>query len=103
METKEQIVGQDSVKEKIKIKEPNLYNVIMYNDDFTPMDFVVNILEKIFNKDEIEAERIMYEVHEKGRGLAGIYPYDIAKTKMDYAMSLAEKHGFPFKLTIENK
>ena len=73
----------------------------MYNDDFTTMDFVVNILTSIFNKNIEEANKIMLEVHNKGIGIAGIYPYDIALTKLTIAMKMAAECGFPFKLTVE--
>ena len=88
-------------KEKIKVKKPKLYKVIMYNDDYTTMEFVIEILMGIFNKNQIEAEKIMLDVHKKGKGLAGIYSYDIAMTKVTTAMSLAKENGFPFKLTVE--
>ncbi|AGF55409.1 MULTISPECIES: ATP-dependent Clp protease adaptor ClpS [Clostridium] len=88
-------------KEKIKVKKPKLYKVIMYNDDYTTMEFVIEILMVIFNKNQIEAEKIMLDVHKKGKGLAGIYSYDIAMTKVTTAMSLAKENGFPFKLTVE--
>ncbi|MFT8348900.1 ATP-dependent Clp protease adaptor ClpS [Clostridium saccharoperbutylacetonicum] len=88
-------------KEKIKVKKPKLYKVIMYNDDYTTMEFVIEILMSVFNKSQIEAEKIMLDVHKKGKGLAGIYSYDIAMTKVTTAMSLAKENGFPFKLTVE--
>lgn len=88
-------------KDKIKIKKPKNYKVIMHNDDYTTMEFVIDVLVKIFNKSFIDAEKIMLDVHKKGRGIAGIYSYDIAMTKVTIAMSMAESEGFPFKLTIE--
>ena len=88
-------------KDKVKIKKPKNYKVIMHNDDYTTMEFVIEILVKIFNKSVIEAEKIMLDVHKKGRGVAGIYSYDIAITKVATAMSMAKSEGFPFKLTIE--
>lgn len=88
-------------KDKVKIKKPKHYKVIMHNDDYTTMDFVIGILVKIFNKSIIEAEKIMLDVHKKGRGVAGIYSYDIAITKVATAMSMAKSEGFPFKLTTE--
>ena len=88
-------------KHKIKIKKPKNYKVIMHNDDYTTMEFVIDVLVKIFNKSLVDAEKIMLDVHKRGRGIAGIYSYDIAITKVTIAMSMAESEGFPFKLTIE--
>lgn len=87
----------------IKIKKPKKYKVIMHNDDFTTMEFVVFVLTDIFNKSEAEANMIMLDVHEKGRGIAGVYPYDIAHSKVNKAMTLAREEGFPFKLTVEEE
>lgn len=88
-------------KDKIKIKKPRNYKVVMYNDDYTTMEFVINILVSVFNKKLMEAEKIMLDVHEKGSGIAGIYSYDIAITKVSTAMAMAKEKGFPFKLTVE--
>jgi ATP-dependent Clp protease adaptor protein ClpS len=88
-------------KDKVKIKKPRNYKVVMYNDDYTTMEFVINILVSIFNKKLMEAEKIMLDVHEKGKGVAGIYSYDIAITKVSTAMAMSKEKGFPFKLTVE--
>lgn len=88
-------------KDKIKIKKPKSYKAVMFNDDYTTMEFVIEVLVNIFNKSVIEAEKIMLDVHKKGRGVAGIYSYDIAITKVATAMSMAKSEGFPFKLTTE--
>lgn len=88
-------------KDKVKIKKPKNYKVIMHNDDYTTMEFVIHVLMSIFNKNIVEAEKIMLDVHEKGIGVAGIYSYDIAVTKATTAMSLAKEQDFPFKLTVE--
>lgn len=88
---------------KIEIKKPKMYKVIMHNDDYTTMEFVIQVLTEIFKKSAIEATKIMYDVHKKGIGIAGIYTYDIAKTKMNQAMDMAEKNNFPFKLTMEEE
>ena len=88
-------------KDKVKIKKPKNYKVVMYNDDYTSMEFVINILVSVFNKKLLEAEKIMLDVHEKGSGIAGIYSYDIAITKVSTAMAMAKEKGFPFKLTVE--
>lgn len=92
---------QRETKEKVKIKEPKEYKVMMYNDDFTSMEFVVDILVTIFRKKVEEAQKIMIDVHKKGKGIAGIYPYDIAMTKCQMAMSRAKIEGYPFKMTVE--
>lgn len=86
---------------KIKIKEPQKYNVIMINDDFTSMEFVVRILIDIFHKDPVNAESIMIYVHKNGRAIVGTYSYDIALTKTNAAMTRARDEGFPFRMTIE--
>lgn len=88
-------------KDKVKVKKPKQYKVIMYNDDFTTMEFVINVLVVVFNKNLMEAEKIMMDVHKKGKGVAGIYSYDIAITKVSKAMSMAKESEFPFKLTVE--
>jgi len=88
-------------KDKVKIKKPKNYKVVMYNDDYTTMEFVINILVSVFNKKIVEAEKIMLDVHERGKGVAGIYSRDIALTKVSTAMSMAKEKGFPFKLTVE--
>ena len=83
------------------MKEPKLYHVIMLNDDFTTMEFVVEILVDIFHKDPVSAEHIMMTVHKSGRAIVGKYPYDIAVTKINKAMQRAKIEGFPFRLTME--
>lgn len=88
---------------KLKIEKPRLYKIVMHNDDYTTMEFVIEILTKIFNKSTIEATKIMYDVHRRGIGVAGVYTYDIARTKLNQAMKMAEKNGFPFKLSMEEE
>ncbi|ADZ85886.1 ATP-dependent Clp protease adaptor ClpS [Cellulosilyticum sp. ST5] len=88
-------------KIKAKVKLPKQYQVIMFNDDYTTMEFVVEVLTQIFNKSAAEAEKIMMDVHKAGHGVAGIYSYDIAMTKAGTAMSWAKEEGFPFKLSVE--
>lgn len=90
-------------KEKIKIKRPKHYKVIMHNDDFTTMEFVIDILMSVFNKDINTANKIMMDVHKLGRGIVGVYPYDIATTKVALALSMAKNEGFPFGITIEEE
>jgi len=94
---------QGEVKERtsIKLREPKQYKVIMHNDDFTSMEFVVDVLESIFHKDPLTAESLMLDVHEKGQAVVGKYPYDIAKTKVTAALARAKAEGFPFRMTLE--
>lgn len=88
-------------KEKIKVKKPKDYKVVMHNDDFTTMEFVVNILMTVFKKDINTSNKIMMDVHKMGRGIVGVYPYDIAATKVAIALGMAKEEGFPFNITIE--
>lgn len=84
-----------------KLKAPNKFNVIMLNDNVTPMDFVIQILMIVFNKDQNSAKDIMLEVHEKGRSIAGSYSYEIAEQKCVETVTTARKAGFPLDVTIE--
>ena len=93
--------GQTKEHTKIKIMEPKHYKVIMHNDDFTSMEFVVDILIQIFHKDQLEAERLMLLVHKSGRAAVGAYPYDLAVTKVQTASARAKEEGFPFRMTVE--
>ena len=90
-------------KEKLKVKKPSLYKVIMHNDDFTTMEFVVEVLKTVFNKDINTSNKIMMDVHKIGRGIVGVYPYDIAATKVAIALGMAKEEGFPFNITIEEE
>jgi ATP-dependent Clp protease adaptor protein ClpS len=92
-----------AVQEKTftKIKEPGKYNVVMHNDDFTTMEFVVEVLEDIFHKNSMEAEILMLTVHKSGKAVIGSYPYDIAVSKVNTAISRAKSAGFPFRMTVE--
>src|SRR5439155_6389067 len=93
-----------AVKERVqpKTKEPTLYTVVLLNDDYTPMGFVVEVLEAIFQKSPAEAYRIMMQVHIGGRGVAGVYPWEVAETKVDTLLSTAREAGHPLQATIEN-
>ncbi len=95
------VQGETREKTRISIREPKHYRVIMHNDDFTSMDFVVDILMTIFHKEEAEAERLMLTVHESGKAAVGSYPYDIAVTKVQAAAARAKEEGFPFRMTVE--
>ncbi len=95
------VQGETREKIRTKIREPKHYQVIMHNDDFTSMEFVVDILIDIFHKDQLEAERLMLLVHQSGRAAIGSYPYDIAITKVQAATTRAKGEGFPFRMTVE--
>lgn len=83
------------------VREPSLYKVFLLNDDYTTMNFVVSVLIDIFHKSMDDAVRIMQEVHEKGMGLCGVYPAEIAETKVDLIRSRARQAGFPLRCTME--
>jgi ATP-dependent Clp protease adaptor protein ClpS len=93
-----------AVKERVReiTKEPRLYSVVLLNDDYTPMQFVVEVLETVFQKWPAEAYRIMMQVHLNGRGLAGVYPWEVAETKVDTLLSRARAAGHPLQATIED-
>jgi len=82
-----------------RLKEPRRYKVMMFNDDFTPMDFVVEILETVFFKSAEEAEAIMLKVHHEEKAVVGVYSYDIAKSKVEKAMERSRSQKYPLKLT----
>ncbi len=95
--------GDVLVEKKTKLEKPKLFKVILHNDDFTTMDFVVFVLEYVFNRDEAEAFVIMLKVHNEGLGIAGIYPYDIATMKSEKAMNLAKAREYPLLCTVEEE
>ena len=84
-----------------KLKTPRLYAVMLYNDDITTMEFVVELLVKVFHKTPEDASSIMMQIHQVGKGIAGIYTYDIAVTKKRQADQMAAEKGFPLRLTVE--
>ncbi|MEX2453223.1 MAG: ATP-dependent Clp protease adapter ClpS [Rhodospirillaceae bacterium] len=89
------------VRTKPKTKKPSMYKVIMLNDDYTPMEFVVLVLERFFNKSHEDAMRIMMHVHQKGVGVCGVYTYEVAETKVQQVMDLARQHQHPLQCTLE--
>jgi ATP-dependent Clp protease adaptor protein ClpS len=93
----------DAVKERVQTqkKEPSLYKVILLNDDYTTMEFVVHVLESIFQKSPAEAYQIMMHVHVQGRGVAGVYPWEVAETKTEAVITEAREAGFPLKAVTE--
>lgn len=86
---------------KIETRTPKMYRVILYNDDYTTMDFVVEILVSVFGKPAAEATRIMLDVHKKGKGVCGVYTHDIAQTKVNQVHQLASKNQFPLRCSYE--
>ena len=84
-----------------RVEEPPLFKVLLHNDDYTTMDFVVWVLESVFNLAEEAAIRVMLNVHVKGIGVAGIYTYEVAETKVDKTIALAREHEFPLLCTME--
>lgn len=92
-----------AVKVKVRTKKPSMYKVLLLNDDFTPMEFVVYVLERVFRKNHEEATDIMLKVHQDGVGVAGIYTYEIAETKVDQVMALARQNEHPLQCTMERE
>jgi len=91
------------IKTRPKTKKPSMYKVLMLNDDYTPMEFVVHVLERFFNKDREEATRIMLHVHQRGVGICGVYTYEVAETKVTQVMDLARQNQHPLQCTIEKE
>jgi ATP-dependent Clp protease adaptor protein ClpS len=93
----------DAVKERVQVREqePTLYKVVLLNDDYTTMEFVVNVLETVFQKSPAEAYRIMMQVHVNGSGIAGVYPWEVAETKVETLTSMARQSEFPLRAAIE--
>jgi ATP-dependent Clp protease adaptor protein ClpS len=91
------------VKTKPKTRKPSLYKVLMLNDDYTPMEFVVHVLERFFSKNKEEAARIMMHVHRRGVGICGVYTYEVAETKVTQVMDFARQHQHPLQCTLEKE
>jgi ATP-dependent Clp protease adaptor protein ClpS len=89
------------VKTDPKTKKPSMYKVLMLNDDYTPMEFVVHVLERFFNKNREEATRIMLHVHRRGVGICGVFTYEVAETKVTHVMDFARQHQHPLQCTLE--
>ena len=85
----------DTLPADPELDEPRQYEVMLLNDDYTTMDFVVDVLMRFFNKDPLEAEEIMYQVHEQGSGVCGIYPFDIAESKVNQVTDHARANNYP--------
>ena len=99
----EHIGGHDLAVEEArpKLKQPPLYRVVLLNDDYTPMEFVVDILESVFGMERTRATQVMLEVHTKGKGVCGVYNFEIAETKVAQVMSIARQHQHPLLCTME--
>lgn len=96
--------GTDIVTDtKPKTKKPSLYKVLLLNDDYTPMEFVVYVLERFFNKSRDEATRIMLHVHQKGVGVCGIYTFEVAETKVAQVMNFSRQNEHPLQCTMEKE
>jgi len=90
-----------AVKSRPKTKKPAMYKVLLLNDDYTPMEFVIHVLERYFDKANEDAVQIMLHVHQKGVGMCGVYTYEVAETKVAQVMDLARQHQHPLQCTIE--
>jgi len=84
-----------------KTQKPSMYKVLLLNDDYTPMEFVVHVLQKFFYKDAEDAARIMLHVHQKGVGVCGVYPFDVAETKVTQVIDYARQNEHPLQATLE--
>lgn len=92
-----------ATKTQVRTKKPSMYRVLILNDDYTPMEFVVLILERFFNKSREQATRIMLHVHQKGVGVCGVYTYEVAETKVAQVMDLARRNEHPLQCTMEKE
>ena len=102
-EDKKDIDGNIKLATKPKTKTPPLYRVLMMNDDYTPMEFVIEVLEKFFQKNREEATQIMLHIHQRGVGVCGIYAYDLAETKAMQVMNYARKYEHPLQVQLEKE
>ena len=91
------------VKTKPKTKKPSMYKVLMLNDDYTPMEFVIHVLEQFFSKNREEATRIMLHVHQRGVGVCGVFTYEVAETKVTQVIDYARQHQHPLQCTLEKE
>ncbi len=89
------------VKPWPKTKKPSMYRVLMLNDDYTPMEFVVHVLERFFGMDHQQATQVMFHVHQRGVGVCGVFTFEVAETKVNQTMDLARQHQHPLQCTIE--
>jgi ATP-dependent Clp protease adaptor protein ClpS len=96
-----QTEGEVLERTRQEVKKPELYKVLLLNDDYTTMDFVIEVLETVFHKGPAEAFRIMMNVHTQGKGLCGVYPFEVAETKVATVSDRAREHGFPLRAAME--
>ena len=94
-------VGRVVTKPRDKTQKPSMYKVLLLNDDYTPMEFVVHVLERFFGKNQEDATRIMLHVHNHGVGICGVYTYEIAETKVAQVIDFARQHQHPLQCTME--
>lgn len=92
---------EEELETKLALDEPKQYKVLLHNDDYTSMEFVVEVLMHVFHKSLPDSERIMLEIHEAGKGVCGIFTYQIAETKVHQVKTLAKSNGFPLLATME--
>jgi len=92
-----------ATRTRTKAKKPNLYRVLLLNDDFTPMEFVIHVLERFFGKNRDQATQIMLHVHNNGVGECGVYTYEVAETKVAQVMEFAQRHQHPLQCVMEKK
>jgi ATP-dependent Clp protease adaptor protein ClpS len=92
---------ETGVQERPRLQEPKLYRVVLHNDNYTTMDFVVKVIVAVFHKPAAEATKIMLDVHHKGRGVVGVYPYDIAATKVSQVHEMARQSEYPLRASCE--
>ena len=93
--------AHSAARARVRDKQPPMFSVLMHNDDYTTMEFVVEVLIAVFRKSPTEANRIMLHIHFKGAGLCGIYPYEIAETKVSKVHDMARTEGFPLRCSLE--
>lgn len=90
-------------KPEVKTKKPSMYKVILLNDDYTPMDFVIHILQRFFRMSTDEATQVMLQVHQKGVGICGVFTFEIAETKVNQVLSFAQQNEHPLQCTLEKE
>ena len=92
---------QEEIESSTELQEPSMHRVLLHNDNYTTMEFVIQVLEAVFNKQPAEAFQIMLNVHKKGIGVCGFYTYEVAETKVAMVHHLAREHSFPLKCSME--
>jgi len=94
---------KEEIESELALDEPSMYRVVLHNDDYTTMDFVVMVLKRVFHKTQEQAEQIMLDVHKRGKGVCGIYTFEIAQTKVEQVKLLAKQNQFPLLATYEEE